>query len=154
MMTSTRGHSVRMLIAAAFFITGCSSDPNAPPEIVVDRTACSECRMLVSDLRFASALRTTDGEERVFDDSRCLFAAVEGIDSESAPRIWVHDHESGEAVDARDAVFVLQERIHGPMGGEVVCAIDRQAATRLAAALDGRVVETFDELVALRSAER
>lgn len=154
MKTSTPGHSVRILIAAVLLITGCSSDPNAPPEIVVDRTACSECRMLVSDLRFASALRTTDGEERVFDDTRCLFAALERIDLESAPRIWVHDHESGVAVDARDAVFVLQQRIHGPMGGEVVCAIDRQAAARLAAALDGRVVPTFDELVAVRRAER
>jgi copper chaperone NosL len=142
------------VIATAIFIVGCSVDPNAPPEIVIDRTACSECRMLVSDLRFAAALRTSEGEERVFDDSPCLFAALDRYDPTDAPRVWIHDHESEAAVEIRNAAFVLQEKIHGPMGGEVVCAIDRQAATRLAAALDGRVVETFEELVALRRAER
>jgi copper chaperone NosL len=154
MKTSIPRHSVRVLIAAILFITGCSVDPNAPPEIVIDRTACSECRMLVSDLRFAAALRTSEGEEHVFDDSPCLFAALDRYDSTDVPRVWIHDHESEAAVETQNAVFVLQERIHGPMGGEVVCAIDRQAATRLAAALDGRVVETFEELVALRRAEQ
>lgn len=154
MKTSIPRHSVLVLIAAVLFITGCSSDPNAPPEIVIDRTACSECRMLVSDLRFASALRTSEGEEQVFDDSPCLFAALDRYGSTGAPRVWIHDHESEAAVETQNAVFVLQERIHGPMGGEVVCAIDLPAATRLAAALDGRVVETFEELVALRRAEQ
>jgi copper chaperone NosL len=154
MKASATRNAIRMLLAAVLFIAGCGIDPNVPPEIVLDRTACSECRMLVSDLRFASALRTSDGDERVFDDSRCLFDALERIEAEGSPRIWVHDHESGLAVEAREAAFVLQERIHGPMGGDVVCAIDLPAATRLAAALEGRVVPTFEELVALRRAER
>ena len=61
---------------AALAAGGCSGRMTGPPEIVVDRTSCDHCRMLISDVRYAAAVEAPNADVKVFDDIGCLLEAV------------------------------------------------------------------------------
>src|SRR5215204_3815382 len=61
---------------ALALVVACSARPSGPPEIVVDRTACSHCGMLISEPLYAAAFQVTGAEARVFDDIGCLRKAL------------------------------------------------------------------------------
>ena len=49
-------HAVRVVFVAMLAVA-CGARSATPPEIVVDRTACHHCGMLISDRRYAAAER-------------------------------------------------------------------------------------------------
>lgn len=142
---------------AAAIAAACGVAADGPPEIVVDRTACSHCGMLVSDPGYAAAYRAPGGEARVFDDIGCLLEAVR-VDRGSrlqadGPqlRFWLHDFAGGDWIDGRSAVFVGSPALHTPMGGGLIALRDRVAALDYAARHQGRVIESIDELMRTRT---
>lgn len=76
------------MIAALLF--ACAVDLETPKSIVMDRSACDHCGMLVSDARFASELVTKDGTWYEFDDPACLFKFI-GDKHPSIGNIWFRD---------------------------------------------------------------
>ena len=42
-------------VTFALLLTACSAQVTGPPDILVDQTACSHCRMLVSEPAYAAA---------------------------------------------------------------------------------------------------
>ncbi len=53
-----------------------SKEQVGPIPIAWDREACSECRMLVGEPKFAAQLQTSEGEVLNFDDHGCLLRYV------------------------------------------------------------------------------
>jgi copper chaperone NosL len=149
----TRALLLAALILAAGLTLACSGDPDTPPEIVIDRTSCTHCRMLISDPRFAVAARTADGDEQTYDDILCLLE-VSGGELASGTRVWLYDFETAEPVGASTAILVEQQRLRGPMGGEVLAAANEERASHLAAATEGRMVGTLGNLLARRGGAR
>lgn len=98
--------------------TSCAAVIDGPPEIVVDRTACSHCGMLISEPLYAAASQAPGEAPRVFDDIGCLRNAArsepEGL------HIWVHDAADGEWIDGDSARFVSSTEIRTPMGGGIL----------------------------------
>lgn len=123
-------------------LSGCSQeDENGPPEIVLGRTQCDECKMIIDDLRYAGAFRLTDGTPKRFDDIGDMvaqMARLEGVDEDDA---WVFDYETEEPILVRDATFVRGEEIVSPMDWGVVAFLDASSATDFASEVEG---ETFD----------
>ena len=111
---------------------------DAAPEIVVDRTACSHCGMLVSEPIYAAAYKAAGAEARVFDDLGCLRDAarkdgrLEGGRLEDA-KVWVHDAVTGSWIDGETAAFVTARAIRTPMGGGTLAYRDAADASRAAA---------------------
>src|SRR4029453_2804631 len=136
-MTLTREVlGVVMLLAA-----GCAAQADGPPEIVLDRDACSHCGMLISDARHAAALRAADGADgstRVFDDIGCLRNAAGTAAAEL--RVWVHDASDGSWIDGGDATFVVSPEIRTPMAGGVLAFRRAGDAGRAASKYHGRIV--------------
>lgn len=138
--TRTTGLLITLTIAAA-----CGSAPDGPPEIVVDRTACSHCTMLVSERRYAAAYQAPGSEAKVFDDIACLLQAAQK-ESTSGLRYWFHDGTDGKWIDG-DPVFVVSPEFRTPMGGGILAYRDGAAAEQAAGKYNGRVVRSLPELM-------
>ena len=100
---------------------------DGPPEIVVDRTPCSHCGMLISEPLYAAAYQAPGADARVFDDIGCLRDAARR-EGRGALRIWFHDAADGRWIDGVEAVFVASPSIRTPMGGGMLAYRDPAAA--------------------------
>lgn len=134
-----------LTFAAALLTSGCRAAPSGPPALVVDRSACSHCGMLISEPLYAAAYRAGGVEPRVFDDIGCLRNAAR---AESGPlTFWFHDAGDRAWIDGTVAVFVTAPEIRTPMGGGLIAYRDRAAAERAAAADHGRVIDSVTDLL-------
>lgn len=137
------------LAAALLVIASCRRPGDGPPSIVVDRTACSHCGMLISELAYAAAYQPAGSEGRVFDDIGCLVQAA-GKETGTAIRFWFHDVSSGEWIEGDAATFAAAADIRTPMGGGILAFRDPADATRAARDHRGRVVRSVSDLIGNR----
>ena len=139
-----------MGIAAA-----CAATADGPPEIVIDRTPCAHCGMLISEPVFAAAYRVDGSPSRAFDDIGCMLTEARR-EPRAAIRFWFHDAESGEWIDGTTAVFVQSAALQTPMGGGLLAYRSADGAKRGAAAHQGAVIGSVDALLAspTKEAER
>jgi copper chaperone NosL len=144
-MTLTRTVLGLVMLLAA----GCAAQADGPPEIVLDRDACSHCGMLISDARHAAALRTADGAVRVFDDIGCLRNAAGDA---AGARLWVHDAADGSWMDAGEATFVVSPEVRTPMAGGVLAFRRAADAEQGAAKYHGRIVRSLTSLLSEKGA--
>jgi len=138
---------VLAIVTAAMASSSCAASADGPPQIVVDRTACAHCGMLVSEPAFAAAYRAPEAKARVFDDIGCL---LEAIRTESDPhrlRFWFHDVRDGRWIDGDEAIFVRAAELRTPMGGGLTAYDDAVGAERAATRHRGRVVGRLRDLV-------
>jgi copper chaperone NosL len=127
------------LLAIVLVSAACSSRPSGPPDIEVDRTACSHCTMLISEPRYAAAYRGPGEEARVFDDIACLLEAVR-VEGAGDRRFWFHDGNDGQWIDGDTAVFVASPEFRTPMGGGIIAYRDRATAETAAGTYRGEVI--------------
>ena len=125
---------------------GCAATSDGPPEIVVDRSACSHCGMLISERVYAAAYRLAGTEGRVFDDIGCLIAAARA-ESAGDARYWFHDAANGTWIDGVAAVFVASPNIKSPMGGGILAFREESAAVAAASRHRGAVVRSLADLL-------
>ena len=137
-------HAVRVVFVTMFAVA-CGARSATPPEIAVDRTACHHCGMLISDRRYAAAVRTAEGD-RLFDDIGCLVSALKGR-APAAAAFWFNDATSGEWLGGA-AVFVASTAFRTPMSGGVLAYGDRAVAERAAATHQGTIVNSVEALLA------
>ena len=140
-------------LASALLAAACAARQVGPPEIALDRSACSHCGMLISERTYAAALRTSDGREQVFDDIGCLLAVMRA-QSPAGARVWVHDAAAGGWIDGASAVFVTSPELRTPMAGRLVAFAGRDAAQRAAAGLRDSAVTSFDALLTQKESVR
>jgi nitrous oxide reductase accessory protein NosL len=133
------------LAAAILFAAACGGRADGAPEIVVDRTACSHCGMLVSELVYAAAYQVAGADARVFDDLGCLRKAARGERTDL--RVWVHDATTGAWIDGRAATFVSSAEIRTPMGGGILAYRDPADADRAARKFRGRIIRSLSSLL-------
>jgi copper chaperone NosL len=134
------------MVAAAVLSVGCRASAAGPPAIELDRTACSECGMLVSEPVFAAASRDGNGQTRVFDDVRCLRKAHASTGTKNT-QFWFHDARDASWIDGQQAVFVEFASLQTPMAGGLLAFRDRATADAEAAARHGRVVGSIRDVL-------
>jgi copper chaperone NosL len=150
-----------MIFALALLVCGvlcgCSrTATDAPPVVHYGRDECAHCGMIVSDERFAAALRIkADGAIRdlVFDDiGDLLDYQREKGSALDVVRSYVHDFQTKQWSDATTASFVKSDEVHSPMGSGIVAASDRTGGEALQAKFGGELlsfseITTKDEVV-------
>ena len=145
------------LVALALLSVSCSATRLGPPEIVVDRTACSHCTMLVSEVAYAAAYEAPGAGPRIFDDIGCMLEAMrrDGLHTDaSGLRVWFHDAEDGKWIEDGSPVFVVSSEIRTPMGGGIVAYRDGARAGQVAAKHQGRVIRTVPDLMTMKGEQR
>ena len=139
---------MRLVILGAVLAlaSACASKPDGPPEIVVDRTACSHCTMLISEPRYAAAYQAPGADAKVFDDIACLLQAAEA-ETATGLRFWFHDGNDGKWIDGEAATFVASPEFRTPMGGGMMAYRDRAAAEQAAGKYRGEVIGSLPDLL-------
>lgn len=135
----TRLSTAVVLLSVTLLGSACGAQPDGPPEIVVDRTACSHCTMLISEPRYAAAYQAPGGEAQVFDDIVCLLEAARA-EGAGDRRFWFHDGNDGQWIDGDTAVFVASPEFRTPMGGGIIAYRDRATAETAAGTYRGEVI--------------
>jgi nitrous oxide reductase accessory protein NosL len=126
-------------------LLGCTTKSGLPT-IVTDRTACSNCKMLVSETAYAAAFRVGD-EDKVFDDIGCMLDKL-GSDPILKPdQIWVRDLKSDTWIDAKASFFAFSKEQRTPMGSGYVAFRHRSEAESAASKATGKVLNGLDVLL-------
>ena len=141
------------VIVFALVAAACGAKASGPPEIVVDRTVCSHCGMLISEPIYAAGFQLHESEPRVFDDIGCLLDAVRR-EPASLVRVWFQDAAGSGWLTAGNAVFVASPRIRTPMGGGVLAYTTVSAADKAASLHEGTVLLSFEELMKRKGVAR
>lgn len=108
-------------------LIGCSS-AQQPAQVDTRNDSCANCRMAVSDVRFAAQIVAPGEEPRFFDDIGCL---RDYLKKTAVPReaiAYVADHRTKNWVPAARAVYVRNEQVRTPMASSVLAYAD--AASR------------------------
>ncbi len=121
-------------------VTACGPE-SGPPEVIVDRTACDHCTMLVSDLRFGAAYHVPGDVPRVFDDVGCLLEDLNELGHGEEIELWVRDFHSERWLELATATLVRTDSVATPMAGGIIAFADEAAAERFLAGADGAVMD-------------
>lgn len=95
-----------------FLLTGCNPLTNSHPDIVFNISSCEECKMLISDRRFAAYIQTT--EPLLFDDIACMIRYKNKLPSPPLS-IGYMDYETENWLTDPDVIFVKMQGINTPM---------------------------------------
>lgn len=121
------------------------ADLDQPPTFRFGYDSCDYCRMLITEPRYAAALRLIDGQARRFDDIGCLLHYLQAHPSEPQAHIWVNDYLQERWLRAEVALYVQSDRLTTPMGYGIVALADSIAAESLAQQLHAPVLR-FEQL--------
>lgn len=118
-----------LLLLCFGVVLGCGRKPatDAPPSIRLGEDTCDECRMIISDERFAASYVTAGGETYRFDDPGEMVLSLRRR-SDGMIRAWVYDYETRKPIRAEEAIFVHSPALHTPMGYGVAAFATRERA--------------------------
>jgi copper chaperone NosL len=140
-------------IVLALLVTACGAKAWGPPDIALDKTACSHCGMLVSERVYAAAFQAPGTEPRVFDDIACMLDALRR-ETTSPLHVWLQDANGGGWLDAGAAIVVASHNVSTPMHGGFLAYADAATAATAAAAHRGEIVGSLPELMTWKGDSR
>lgn len=109
-----------LAIAALCLLCACS---RTPEPIQYGKDACAHCRMTIMDKRFAAEVITEKGKVFKFDAAECMAGFLKenpGIESNEKSIFLVSDfNHPGQFVDARKSLFLNDNSLSSPMGGNL-----------------------------------
>ena len=120
------------IVVLMFQIIAACTPSNEPKKLKLHSDKCAECRMPISDARFASQLITVKGRHYMFDDIICLKAYIRNNPNTEISQKWVADFTHTETFIAIDeAYFISAEGINSPMLGNMAAFSDVYSAERM-----------------------
>lgn len=117
-----------LTVFLAMILTGCSSFlKDKPPVIRYGKDACQQCKMIISDEKFACAILDIIGGTYKFDDIGCM-AAYESTHAVKVKKGWVHDAKTQAWLLASQAQYVHGSGLVTPMGYDVAAFANEEDA--------------------------
>lgn len=134
------------MIGLLAVLASCGNRSPQPAEIDAS-DICAQCKMAISEKRYASELTDAEGNVLKFDNVDCMarYAANHGLQTR-AWAWWIMDSEGRDWLDLRQALLVRSSSIPGPMGSGVLAAKDEASAQALASRFTGQIIR-FDDLL-------
>ncbi|CAN5299557.1 hypothetical protein BH09BAC2_BH09BAC2_04430 [soil metagenome] len=116
---TSKSVAVAALLLITVNITGCNSGSQP---ISYGKDQCENCKMAISDQRFACEIVSKKGRAYKFDDSKCLQAFYRSgkIDSGDIKKNYFTDFEAPHSLIECDYVYLLNSpNLRAPMGGSI-----------------------------------
>ncbi len=133
------------VIASAAMIFAISCSPAKPEPIKLNSDHCDNCKMTISDLRFAGELITDKNRIYKFDDAACLIQYTKNHKI-SYNHILISDYNSPNSLHETAALyFVLSQSFKSPMGGNMAAFKNKNEADLQANKRNSKVV-SWDDL--------
>jgi copper chaperone NosL len=127
-----------------FFLFSCVNDK--PQKIELNKDVCDYCKMVISDLKFASEIITKKGKVYKFDDYKCLRAFYKEH-KDKIRKVYLVPCENDRILIPSEKAFILKsENIKGPMGGEYIAFEDENKAFEMRKLLGGKIMK-FEEFI-------
>lgn len=140
------GRATGRVVASALpllALASCGRDRDlGPPKIVYGQQECDECRMIISEERYAAGLvvDSPDGViKQAFDDVNCMVDVLRRQTAATIP--YVHDYDTLQWLDARGAHFLHSDKLQTPMASGLASFTSREAAQKLAERFPGKVID-------------
>lgn len=141
-------HIALLVLALSLLAAACgTADASGPPEIQYGRDICTECNMIITEAKYATAYRLADGTDRKFDDVGDMVVYLQETGEEPTDT-WVHDFETEEWIEVAGAHFVPTLSVSSPMGHSILAFSDMARASTFAADVGGEVIH-WDEVLLL-----
>ncbi len=126
--------------AAALLFTACSE--SGPKEIATGKDQCENCKMTITEAKYATQLVTEKGRNYKFDDISCMDDyTTSNTDVAQNSDEYVADFPTGTFFDRSTATLVQGGSIKSPMGGNTQAYKDKAAAEKAAAELGATVIQ-------------
>lgn len=117
-----------------------SCGESGPRQIELGKDQCDECKMTITDAKYATQLVTQKGRWYKFDDINCMNSfEVSNPEYFTGGKTYVADFPSGELIETETATLISGGSIKSPMGGNTQAFRDPAAADKAAAALGATV---------------
>ncbi|MDN3606746.1 nitrous oxide reductase accessory protein NosL [Kaistella yonginensis] len=125
----------KLLVASSMIVLAACSE-SMPQEIAVGKDQCANCKMTISEPKYATQLITEKGRLYKFDDISCMNDyEVSNTESTGNAKTYVADFPSGEFIEKTTATFIKGGDIKSPMGGNTQAYKDKAAAEKAATEL-------------------
>jgi copper chaperone NosL len=136
---------VTRLAALALVLAACTRGPPGPAALDTRNDACAQCRMAVSDARFAAQVVAPGEEPRFFDDVGCLRDWLRsGAKPPRGAVAFVADHRTKAWVRAAEAAYTRVDALETPMGSHLVAHADAASRAADPAAVRGTPLTAAD----------
>lgn len=134
--------AIAIILPGLGLLLGCGPRGKPKPVAIVwTEDSCAECRMAVSDHKFAAELVKPDGSYLAFDDIGCLVEHVRGQGAGQGSAMYVVNFSNEEWLDAETAAFLYSKELPTPMSYGIAAFPDPAAAKEELAQWKGRVLD-------------
>ena len=130
------------VLVAGSVMTLMACAEKGPQEIAVGKDQCDNCKMTISDQKYATELLTEKGRIYKFDDISCLTDyETSNTESTTNAKTYVADFPSGKFIERSTATFIKGGAIKSPMGGNTQAFQDKAAAEKAAIDLQATLTQ-------------
>ena len=126
---------LKFFFIASIFTTFIACSKSGPEEIAVGKDQCENCKMTITEAKYATQLITEKGRVFKFDDIKCMQDYAVSNKDASTAKTYVADFPSGQFFDSSTATFITGGTIKSPMNGNTQAYKDKAAAEKAAAEL-------------------
>ena len=129
-----------LLASSMIFLAACSE--TGPQESRVGKDQCDNCKMTISDAKYATQLITEKGRLYKFDDISCLNDyEVSNTETTANAKMYVADFPSGKFIEKGTATLIKGGDIKSPMGGNTQAYQDKAMAEKAATDLQATLTQ-------------
>ena len=126
----------KSLIIAGSVLAFMSCQQSGPKDFLLGKDQCDNCRMTITEQKYATQLITQKGRAYKFDDIMCMnMYESSNPDKATNAKTYVIDFPSGKFLEKAKATFIKGGSIKSPMGGNTQAYQDKAAAQKAAATL-------------------
>lgn len=132
----------KTLLISGTFLALASCAKSGPLEIAVGKDQCENCKMNITEPKYATQLVTAKGKVYKFDDLKCMQDyATSNTEASKDAKTYVADFPSGQFFDSSTATFISGGTIKSPMGGNTQAYKDKAAAQKVATELGATLTQ-------------
>jgi copper chaperone NosL len=136
-----------LLFVVSVLLAACQEPTAKPVDIRTEIDKCNNCKMGISDVRYAAELVDKAGTMRKFDEIGCLVSYIKSKAPQRDYRAaFAMDYDGKEWLKSDEAFYVKSEAIKTPMNGGIVAFKDKARAEAVAGQFKGQVI-TFADLL-------
>lgn len=129
-----------ILVVSVLAIMSCQK--SGPKDFAIGKDQCDNCRMTITEQKYAAQLITAKGRTYKFDDIMCMsMYESSNPDKAANAKTYVVDFPSGKFLEKSKATLIKGGSIKSPMGGNTQAYQDKAAAQKAAAMLGASLIK-------------
>ena len=130
----------RLTLAGVLTLTSACVDGPLRAIAIETGDMCAQCRMAISEKRFAAEMLDNDGNPYKFDDIGCMRKFVEqGGWTRKGAVLFVADYDKGEWLRTDNALCVSSPAIRSPMASGLLAVAEPSKADEYSGRFNGDV---------------